>query len=93
MALCIGNHRTERTKTMSVERTVTVYLPTKNVKWSDLVSEAMREARRRTAHKDWELVMIDEYHDVEVDYDENGRQLPPYEVAKVVVKRKKESVR
>lgn len=75
-----------------MSNTVTVYLPIKDekrrdIKWSDLVKEAMREARNRTAHKDWKLEMIDEYHREVPVYNDHGRKVGMEEEAKVVVRK------
>lgn len=71
--------------------TVTVYLPIKDngrdIKWSSLVADAKREARTSTAHKDWELEYIDEYHREVPIYNDQGRKVGTEEEAKVIVRK------
>ena len=66
--------------------TMEVFLPTTNVRWTDLVKDAKREATARSGHSNWELSYVDEYNREVANYNDQGRKTGTVLEAKVVLK-------
>lgn len=67
--------------------THTVYLDSATAKWSELVEDAKREARRASGHKEWTLDSIDEYHREVGVYNDHGKRTGTTVEAKVIVRK------
>ena len=63
----------------------TVYLPSHDVPWTELVQEAIKKARQRTGHNEWKLLWVDEYNREVSKYNDHGKEISFHVEAKVVV--------
>lgn len=62
----------------------TVYVSSEG-RWSDIIKGAKKEATNRTAHGQWELESIDEYHREVGVYNNHGRKVGTELESKVVL--------